>query len=100
MRVVRFATPLRWSLGLMFRKPAPDTAYLFAFPRDVRYGIHMLFVFSPIDLHFLDAARRVVEVRRGLRPFALHRPRGPYRYLVESRPGLLSQEEGDRLAVD
>ena len=91
MRVVRFATPLRWSLGLMFRKPAPDTAYLFAFPRDVRYGIHMLFVFFDLGVIWVNDAGQVVD-KVLAQPWRLsYAPQAPARYVIELHPSLLDE---------
>lgn len=68
-------------LGLMF---SPIKTTLFVFDRDVRHSVHSFFVFSAIDLAFLDKNKRVVEVKR-LKPFRIYFPKKKYRYLIEGK---------------
>jgi len=89
-RVVRFRNAFSQALGLRFRKAAPDTLYVFDFGRRVRHRFSMWFVFSPIDLYFLDEKLRVVNQKLGFQPFTSYRPRSKYRYAVETRSGLLA----------
>ncbi len=91
VRLIIFRNPWRHILGLMFRRPGQQTAYLFDFCCDVRHAFHTWFVFWPIDLYLLDAEGRVVEERRGFRPFSYHAARKSYRYAVETREGLWSR---------
>lgn len=93
-----------WSRGrgLMFqRRLAPDEALLFDEGRASIVGssIHMLFVFFPIAVIWLDAERRVVDMQlaRPFRPY--YAPIRPARYFIEGAPALLSQVRiGDQLA--
>ncbi len=94
-RTVFFRNGWTQGLGLMFRKPRDGVAYVFDFHREVNVGFHMLFVFWPIDVYFLDARKRVVDAKRGFRPFAAYRPRVRFSYALETRAGLLSLREGD-----
>jgi uncharacterized membrane protein (UPF0127 family) len=87
--------------GLMFRRPVdPDTAYLFVESREsiASTTIHMLFVFFPIGVIWLDRHRRVVDLRRA-RPFRpLIAPRAPAQYFLECHPLALNQVHiGDTL---
>ncbi len=68
-------------LGLMFSRIKTT---LFVFDSDVRYSIHSFFVFSTIDLVFLDKNRRVIETER-LKPFRIYFPKKSYRYLIEGK---------------
>lgn len=79
------------AFGLMFRKPAASTQYLFVFDTDVRTRFHTWFVFQPIDLYFLDAARNVVDAKREFQPFSSYKPRVPFRYAVETKTGLFAE---------
>jgi len=54
--------------GLMFRFPK-EFAYIFPFSRMKKMSLHMLFVFFPIDIVFLDQFNEVVEVKESLQPF-------------------------------
>jgi uncharacterized membrane protein (UPF0127 family) len=59
----------------------------------------MLFVLFPIDVVYLDKNKRVVDIARNLRPFALnYTPKKPAKYLIEL-PASSSREvaPGERL---
>jgi uncharacterized membrane protein (UPF0127 family) len=55
-------------LGLMGRRPLPPGAAVHLAPCA---GIHTWFKRFPLDLVFLDRNRRVVRIRRGVRPWRL-----------------------------
>ena len=57
-----------WSkaLGLMFSK---KKNLVFVFDKEKRIGLHMMFVFFPIDVLFLDENKRIIEVKKDFRPF-------------------------------
>jgi len=60
--------------GLMFEAPQNfDYALVFVLPREsvVNASIHMLFVFFPIDVVYLNKEKKVVDIVRNLQPFAL-----------------------------
>jgi uncharacterized membrane protein (UPF0127 family) len=88
--------------GLMFRRQlSADEAYLFVFRNEsvVEASVHTLFVFFSIALLWLDAERRVIDVRlaKPFRPYFA--PRQAAQYLVEGTPGLLDLARvGDRVA--
>ncbi len=72
--------------GLMFeREENFDYALVFELPLETRLGasVHMMFVFFPIDIVFLNAQKKVVD-KATLRPWALnYTPRVPAKYFVE-----------------
>ncbi|MDX9833424.1 MAG: DUF192 domain-containing protein, partial [Anaerolineae bacterium] len=92
----------RWR-GLMFRSRralAGEQVYLFVEGCEsvARATIHMLFVFFPIAVLWLDGERRVVDrvLARPFRPY--YAPRRPAQYYVEGHPSLLERVRvGDRL---
>jgi uncharacterized membrane protein (UPF0127 family) len=100
-RVTNCDTFWRRLRGLMFRRRlGPDEAYLFAFHSEgiVASSVHMVFVFFPIALIWLDGQQRVVDVRlaRPFRPY--YAPRQAAQYLIEGAPGLLGLVRvGDRI---
>jgi len=50
----------------------------------IEASIHMLFVFFPIDAVYLDENKKVVDIKRNLRPFSLnYTPKAPSKYLIE-----------------
>ena len=56
---------------------------MFPFARPRRVALHMAFVGYPIDVLFLDAGRRVVEIKRNFRPWRCYRARRPARFVIE-----------------
>ena len=65
------------------------SALLFTTPKPGRYSIHMFFVRFPIDLIYLDSRFVVVELRKGLRPWRIHRPKTIANYLIELPEGTI-----------
>lgn len=66
----------RWyqhAFGLMFRKRLVDTGWVFVFPRVRAWDLTNVFVFQAIDAAWLDADKRVLQVRT-IKPFALRVP--------------------------
>jgi uncharacterized membrane protein (UPF0127 family) len=100
-RVVRCDTFWKRGRGLMFRRSLPqDQVYLFVEDHEgvARTAIHMLFVFFPIAVVWLDGAKRVVDkaLARPFRPY--YAPRQPAQYYVEGHPSLLERVSvGDQL---
>ena len=79
-----------------------DRVYLFVEGREsvAQTAIHMLFVFFPIAVVWLDRERRVVDKVLALpfRPY--YAPSRPAQYYVEGHPGLLDRVNvGDQLEV-
>jgi uncharacterized membrane protein (UPF0127 family) len=101
--VVRCDTFWRRGRGLMFRRRrAVDHGQVYLFVEGcesvARAAIHMLFVFFPIAVLWLDAERRVVDraLARPFRPY--YAPRKAAQYYVEGHPSLLERVRvGDRL---
>jgi uncharacterized membrane protein (UPF0127 family) len=77
--------------GLMFEDPASfDYALLFELPKESVSGatIHMLFVFAPIDVVYLNKSKQVVDIAKGLMPFSLgYVPKKPSKFFVELPAG-------------
>jgi uncharacterized membrane protein (UPF0127 family) len=104
--VVRCDTFWKRGRGLMFRSSravAQDRVYLFVERREsvAQTAIHMLFVFFPIAVVWLDRERRVVDkaLARPFRPY--YAPRHPAQYYVEGHPSLLERvRPGDQLGFD
>ena len=75
-------------VGLMFRKDF-DGAMVFHLDMETRLmaSIHMLFMWFPIDVLFLDSKKKVVD-KAMLRPWALnYTPKRPAKYVVELAAG-------------
>ena len=88
--------------GLMFEDVKKfDYALVFDLGRDARKSasIHMMFVFFPIDVVYLDKDKKVVDVIKSLKPFTPnYTPKERSRYFVELPKGKSSGIEiGDIL---
>ena len=66
--------------GLMFSKRKP---LIFVFEREKIVPLHMLFVFYPIDVLFLDKNKVVVEIKERFMPFAFYTPKRKAQYIIE-----------------
>jgi uncharacterized membrane protein (UPF0127 family) len=102
-QIVRCDTFWKRGRGLMLRrKKAVEEGRVFLFVERresvAQATIHMLFVFFPIAVVWLDAHKQVVDkaLARPFRPY--YAPRQPAQYYVEGHPTLLGQvSPGDRL---
>ncbi len=91
MGKVRFASNiLERTKGLMFEdKKNFDYALIFEFPQESKIGcsLHMLFVFFPIDVLFLNKEKKVVD-KVTLNPFVPnYTPKKPSKYVIELPKG-------------
>ena len=87
MRNVRFAkNTLERTKGLMFEeKKKFNYALIFEFPIESKIGtsLHMLFVFFPIDVLFLDKNQKVVD-KTTLQPFIPnYTPKKAAKFVIE-----------------
>ena len=103
-KVTACDTPWKRTLGLMFHaKLQKGEAFLFTFPRPRRVWIHMLFVFFPIDMVFLDDKGKIVHIVRSARPFQLRIvPPVPISALIELPENTIartSTRAGDSLGI-
>lgn len=80
--------------GLMLRRKFPiGSALLFKFRKPGRYGIHMFFMWFPIDLVYMDSGFRVVEIRERLKPWRVYMPKNRAQYLLELPAGTVARLE-------
>jgi len=66
--------------GLMFSR---KKSVVFAFEQDTHVPLHMLFVFFPIDVYYLDRNQKVIETKKSFCPFTFYTPKCKARYVVE-----------------
>ena len=86
------------SLGLMFALK-PKTL-IFIFKKEKIIPLHMLFVFYPIDVLFLDKNKIVVEIKEALMPFSFYTPKNKAQYIIELPKGSVKKTKtkvGDRI---
>lgn len=89
VRVEVAATPEERQRGLMFRQElAEDAGMLFLFGREVQTGFWMRNTYVPLDIAYIGADQRVIEVKRG-KPLdeSPLTPDGRYRYVLEVNAG-------------
>lgn len=92
------------AVGLMFHKELDeDTAMIFFFKKEEIVSLHMLFVFFPIDVLYLNSEKNVVEIRENLKPFTLYSPKNKARYVIELSAGIIKKSKtviGDRIEMN
>ncbi len=89
------------SLGLMFSL-RPKTL-VFSFRSERIVPLHMVFVFYPIDVVFLDSSMKVLEIKEDFRPFAFFWPKKKARYVIELPAGSIKNTEtaiGDIIEIE
>lgn len=78
------------SIGLMFSLPKKDFGLIFAFKDERIIGLHMWFVFYPIDVVFLDRQKKVVDILENFRPFTFASSKTRAMYAVELPAGTVA----------
>ncbi|MBI2346086.1 MAG: DUF192 domain-containing protein [Deltaproteobacteria bacterium] len=84
------ATDAERARGLMHRRHLPSGRGMwFVFPTDVKHPFWMKDTHVPLDLIFVGADRRVVDLIRNAVPLSERslQPRVPYRYVLEVPAG-------------
>jgi len=89
-KIKHASTTWQRTKGLMFEdKNKFDYALIFDFPRESKIGtsLHMIFVFFPIDVLFLDKNKKVVD-KVTLPPFQPnYTPKKAAKYVIEMPAG-------------
>jgi len=83
----------------MFRSPQN---LVFEFRKEQRVPLHMIFVFFPIDVVFLNKNMNIVEFKENFRPFTFFSPKKQASYVIELRSGIISSTNtkiGDKLEL-
>jgi len=76
-------TALELSRGLMFSSRNEDLGMVLEFSNERKVSLHMFFVFYPIDVVFLDASFKVVEIKKNFMPFTFYNSSRKAKYAVE-----------------
>lgn len=82
MESVRYCRGM-WSQarGLMFRA---KQNLVMEFPSERRVSLHMFFVFYPIDVLVLDSSKKIVEIKKNLKPWTFWSSNHKGKYVVET----------------
>jgi len=82
-------TTFRQALGLMFRKCIRyDHSMIFILKKPSHVNIHMLFVFFPIDIIFLNDEKKIMGLSR-LRPWVGYKAMEDIKYIIEMKAGTI-----------
>ena len=93
LKVVLADSFLKRLKGLMFKREF-DYVLVFEFEGEARMGasIHMMFVFTPIDIVYLDSGKKVVDLKTNLQPWTSnYTPKRPAKWLLELPPGTINK---------
>jgi uncharacterized membrane protein (UPF0127 family) len=72
-------------MGLMFRKSISyNYSMIFILKKPSHVGIHMLFVFFPIDVIFLNEEKKIMGLSR-LRPWVGYKAMEDIKYIIEMK---------------
>ena len=82
---------LKQMRGLMFRRGIPsDYSMIFLLKKQSHVAVHMLFVFFPIDVIFLDNEKKVKGFSR-LRPWSGYKAMEDIKYVIEMKAGTIER---------
>lgn len=84
-------SPISKSIGLMLSSK-PKTL-LFTWAKERKVPLHMLFVFFPIDVLFLDEEKAVVELKEHFLPFTFYNPGHKAKYIIEAPDGAIARSK-------
>jgi uncharacterized membrane protein (UPF0127 family) len=90
------------SRGLMFHKRIFDKGYIFVFPTEGKWLIHMFFVFFKLDILWLDKNYKVIDLKRSIWPFSIHTHKGLAKFVIEVEPNAIDNSNttiGDFVTV-
>lgn len=92
-KVRYYDTYLRKIKGLRFSSKLKDNeALILENKKKGKIRLDMIFVFSPIDAIWLDEHKKVVEIRRNIKPFTpLVTPKKLANYVIEIKAGASSR---------
>ena len=86
-------------MGLMF-SIKQKKSLIFQFKKEQKIYLHMLFVFYPIDVLFLDKNKIVVDRKENFKPFSFYISKKKALYAIELPSGTIKRtktEIGDKI---
>ncbi|MDP3734244.1 MAG: DUF192 domain-containing protein [Nanoarchaeota archaeon] len=88
---------LSQSLGLMFH---PRKNLVMIFPTEQKISIHTFFVFYPIDIVVVNKEKKVVEIKKNLRPCTFWNSSQQGKYLLELAFSSTNYNLGDTIEMN
>ena len=89
--------------GLMFSKPLKQgSAIVLVSPKEgiLETTIHMMFVFFPLDIVWLNKNKEVVDFCKGVKPFTFVAPKKAAKYVLELPCGVCENLKlGDKITL-
>ena len=89
--------------GLMFKSNVPkDYAMVFVFDKETTIGIHMMFVFTSLDVIFLNRIGEIIHLAT-LNPWIGYAKKKDTQFVIEMKKGSIryfNLKLGDRLTLD
>ena len=85
--------------GLMFSKKPKNDGLLFFFKKESVVSLHMFFVFFSIDVVYVNKEKKIVEIKRKVKPFYPFILGPPAKYILELKDAR-SLEVGEKLIVN
>ncbi|MDA1196602.1 MAG: DUF192 domain-containing protein [Nanoarchaeota archaeon] len=79
--------------GLMFTKQHKHRALIFPFNQEKTQSLHMLFVFYPIDVIFLNKDKKIVELKENFKPFTSYTSKEKAQYILELPKNTIKQSQ-------
>lgn len=88
--------------GLMFSKEIKNKSLVFIFNKEAKWSLHMLFVFFPIDVLWLNKDYKVVDIKENFKPFSLvAAPKEKAKFVIELPKGTIKNTKtkiGDKIS--
>ena len=91
---------LNRSIGLILHKKLKNKGLVFIYSKEEKISLHMVFVFFPIDVLFLDKNKKVIEMKEKFRPFSFYTPKKRAKYILELPEKTIKKTEteiGDKI---
>ncbi|MDP1759908.1 MAG: DUF192 domain-containing protein [Candidatus Woesebacteria bacterium] len=78
--------------GLMFSLKPKKLLFILNKESKLNSSIHMMFVFFPIDIFWLDKEMKVIDFKLNVKPFTFgHSPKAVAKYILETPVGELKE---------
>ena len=83
--------------GLMFRRKIIPLILVFSTPSYV--SLHSWFVWFAFDVISIDDSWKIIEIKRGMKPWELYSPKVKVSYVLETPVNFLDARLGERVKI-